>query len=136
MTRKKWLKYHDPWPMYQFVRRQIAARKQRLFFVGCCQLIRHLITDPECRNAVDAAELFADGQIDEATLAVARSEVARLLTTIELAQRLPLAPSRSDGTRMWAASAALAAAESPDELNEGINPSAGKSAVNAVSYDV
>src|SRR5262245_31182084 len=116
MTHKQWLKRHDPWAMYQFV--QMSPRKDRLFLVGCCQRIRYLLTASETLRAVDAAQLLADEDLDETTLTAAHAEVLRLLTAIDRAQRYPRAPSRLDGTRMWAAGAALAAAELPTTVDE------------------
>ena len=133
MTRKQWLKRHDPVAMYQFA--QLSPRKDRLFLVGCCQRIRHLLTDPETLRAVEAAQQFADDKLDEATLAIAHAEVVRLLTAIDRAQRYPRAPSRSDGTRMWAAGAALAAAELPTTVDELTESSSFTDAAKAASYD-
>lgn len=93
------------------------------------------MTDPETLRAVDAAELFADGQLDEEAMRVFHDKVIQLHGAIEGAQRYPRAPSRLDATRMWAACAALAAAEPSGSRDELTEMSSFTDAATAASYD-
>jgi hypothetical protein len=72
MTEAEWLSSTDPRPMLEFLRNSDSAskRKLRLFAVACCRRIEpHL--DEHGRNAVDVAELFADGLASDGELASA-----------------------------------------------------------------
>src|SRR5262245_45779826 len=89
------------------------ARKRRLFAAACCRRINHLLTD-NGRQAVLAAEQFADGQIR-------RQELHRFWTAVGF----PRAPARR-----FAAGAARAASCSP---GTDLTAHAAASAVNAVA---
>ncbi len=51
MTEAEWLACADPDPMLKFRRGKVSERKLRLFAVGCCRRVIHLLEDdhkPEC----------------------------------------------------------------------------------------
>jgi hypothetical protein len=83
MTEAEWLVGSDPVPMLQFLKDRGSDRKRRLFAVACCRRFWHLIRPEECRQAVTAAERFADGEIGEKELgdrqASAQAAAARVL---------------------------------------------------------
>jgi hypothetical protein len=74
MTEAEWLGSADLDLMLTFLRRKSSPRKLRLFAVACCRHIWRLLKANECRRAVEAAELYADGMVGRKELqAAARS---------------------------------------------------------------
>jgi hypothetical protein len=95
MTEAEWLACTDPWQMQAFVRagNRISARQLRLFACACCRRVwRHLV-DERGREAVEAAEAFAEGKIRKAKLAAAEqlAEAAYYELLNELRQENPAA---------------------------------------------
>ena len=62
MIEAEWLACTDPKPMLVLVRGKVSERKLRLFAAACCRNIWDLLRDKRCRQAVEVAERFADGQ--------------------------------------------------------------------------
>lgn len=60
MTNAEWRSCNDPAPMLAYLGDSASDRKVRLFAVACCRRAWPLISR-ESREAVDCAELFADG---------------------------------------------------------------------------
>jgi len=81
MTEAEWLACTDPTPMLEFLRDKGSERKLRLFACACCRRIWHLLTDERSRKAVEAAEQFADGEIDVKTLGAAHAAAWPVVTT-------------------------------------------------------
>jgi hypothetical protein len=61
MTEQEWRVCADPKEMLEFLGRKASERLLRLFGCACCRRIWHLITDKQRRNALEAAEGYADG---------------------------------------------------------------------------
>src|SRR5262249_51841547 len=72
MTEAEWLACASPVPMLEFIRGKTSERKLRLFACGCCRRIWHLLAKEGSREAVAAAERFADGLCGEGELDAAR----------------------------------------------------------------
>jgi hypothetical protein len=69
LTEKEWLKCQNPDKMLAFLCAEGASeRKLRLFGCACCREVWHQMTSQRSRNAVEAAEQYADGDCDRATL--------------------------------------------------------------------
>jgi hypothetical protein len=62
MTEAEWLACGDPAPMLEFVRHNASDRKCRLVACACCRALDHIVDDRQ-RQAVEAAEQFADGKM-------------------------------------------------------------------------
>jgi hypothetical protein len=96
MTEEQWMTAADPKPMLQFLRSkgETSGRKFRLFAVGCCRHIWHLLEDEKSRRAVERAEQYADGGIGLERLVAAYQEADSTLdnsTTTVLGKALALA---------------------------------------------
>jgi hypothetical protein len=74
MTEAEWFRCSDPRFMLQALRSKGSSRQRRLYACACCRLFWHLFTDERSRRAVEAAELFADGLLDEQGLQHARQQ--------------------------------------------------------------
>src|SRR5689334_21398887 len=61
MTEEEWLECTDPTHMLKFLRGKVSERKLRLFGLGCCYRIMHLIPNEEGKRAVAVAERIAEG---------------------------------------------------------------------------
>jgi hypothetical protein len=64
MTEAEWLAATDPTPMLQFHEHTASERKLRLFHVGCCERVEHLLVDARSRSALACARRYADGRAD------------------------------------------------------------------------
>jgi hypothetical protein len=73
MTEEEWLTANNPRPMLESIRGKASDRRLRLFAVACCRRIWHLFTDPSCRSAVETAEQFADADVKESEMDLART---------------------------------------------------------------
>jgi hypothetical protein len=82
MTEAEWLASADPAMMLwrirrdrlvigeyekEYVRILVSDRKLRLFAAACCRQVWHLLTDPRSRHAVEVAERYADGELEDCT---------------------------------------------------------------------
>jgi hypothetical protein len=68
MTDIEWQVCTDPAAMLDFLREQAGDRKCRLFACACCRRVWRLLPDESCREAVRAAEQYADGLLPEEEL--------------------------------------------------------------------
>lgn len=66
MTEEEWLAATDPAPMLRSLARKPGDRKVRLFAVGCCWRVTHLLEDERCRSAVEVSENYADNHCSKA----------------------------------------------------------------------
>jgi hypothetical protein len=76
MTEAEWLVCEDPTPMLAALTPETCLRKSRLFMVACCRRHFGKVVEQECKEAIEAAERFADGS-------------EQLQTLIRLRERLP-----------------------------------------------
>jgi len=65
MTELEWMACDEAHRILAFVRGKASDRKLRLFAVGCCRRIWHLMMDERSRGAVEVAERFADGEASQ-----------------------------------------------------------------------
>jgi hypothetical protein len=98
LTEKRWLAAPRWGSIIESVEKPKHARKLRLFGCACCRRIWEMLTDGASREAVEAAERFADGEIGKVELALARKAAKR-----EIGPGLP----RSYTPQQWAAQGAM-----------------------------
>jgi hypothetical protein len=127
MTSAEWRSCTDPSAMLAFLAGKISERKLRLFACACCRRIWHLLPEEASRQAVEAAERFADGLIGLEELARAEAASKQVTwTAVETAY----AGWGTDGTHggstirsnwvaVWAACAAENAAEPVSQGAQG-----------------
>ncbi|WP_232056230.1 hypothetical protein [Tuwongella immobilis] len=77
MNEAEWTICADSESMLGAIFNTISERQLRQFACACCRRIIHMIVDTRGRNAIEAAEKFADGMIGDQELADAR-EAARI----------------------------------------------------------
>ncbi len=115
MTEAEWEAGGDPATLLGFLGRQggpISPRKRRLFACACARRIQHLFKSPASAQAIDAAERFADGELDDAVLGAyeqaARQASARAVREAHAVWAIgPAAPTaRAAWVSVWAACAA------------------------------
>jgi hypothetical protein len=74
MTEADWLACEEPPKMLDFLRGsgQVSDRKLQLFGVACCRRVWRSLSDGRSRDAVEWAELFAEGRASAEELRAAR----------------------------------------------------------------
>src|SRR5262245_12693528 len=68
MTEAECLSCADPEAMLDFLGDGLSDRRARLFACACCRRVWHLVVKAASREAVEAAELYADGLTGEDAL--------------------------------------------------------------------
>jgi hypothetical protein len=76
MTEAEWRSCNSPEAILNLLTAGASPRKLRLYAIGCCRRIWHLLTDDRCRHAVEVAQRFADGRAGERDLFAAEQVVA------------------------------------------------------------
>jgi hypothetical protein len=114
MTEEQWLSTRNPGWMVQFVSEsgQGHERRLRLFACACVRRIWHLVLDERSRAAVNAAELYAEGDIEEGRLEVAQWAAEKALrgsVVVRHAATLVAAGVGENGARIAVQQAARAA---------------------------
>jgi hypothetical protein len=77
MTEAEWLSCTKPERMLHHLYGKVSDRKVRLFACACLRRVARFLDHPQSRQALEVAELFADGEADDArrrvTLAAAKT---------------------------------------------------------------
>jgi hypothetical protein len=81
----EWQACTDPQKMLRALRRGAGLRKVRLFGAACLRRVWGRLTDERCRQAVEVAERYADGQATGDELAAAGAQARRALLELRLA---------------------------------------------------
>jgi hypothetical protein len=84
MTEAEWLACTDPQPMLDHLRGKTSDRKLRLFLCACCRNWWEAMPEGPSRDAVEAAEHYADGPELAAPLAAAAAAVQPVEDALEL----------------------------------------------------
>jgi hypothetical protein len=103
MTEAQWRRCASPEALLNHLTDRASPRKLRLYAVGCCRRIWHLLTDERCRHAVCRAQDFVDGRASAAELEAA----GRLVASVARVWGEPGSPaarsSHALGGAAWAA---------------------------------
>jgi len=78
MTEAEWLVCADPEKMLAILRGKASNRKLRLFACACVRRVWPHAKQKDARQAIHAAEQYADGQIDVAKLRAIRARASAL----------------------------------------------------------
>ena len=62
MDQAQWADCLSPEAMLNHLTDRASPRKLRLYAIGCCRRIWHLLSDERCRHAVHKAQDFVDGR--------------------------------------------------------------------------
>jgi hypothetical protein len=89
VTRDEWLSGTDPLEIVNAVAERLTDRKLRLFLVACCRRLCHLPTGPRLREAVEAAERFADGTCGQEEMEWMARTASEEIDTASHSQGLP-----------------------------------------------
>ncbi|MDB5309893.1 MAG: hypothetical protein JWO38_4095 [Gemmataceae bacterium] len=84
MTEAEWLAATDPSQMLEFLADRLDERGLMLFGAACCRRQWGLFT-ADCRQAIEAAELYADGKSSADQLRAARNAIERVEPSESLA---------------------------------------------------
>jgi hypothetical protein len=76
MTEAEWRTCGSPEAILNLLTDKASPRKLRLYAIGCCRRIWHLLIDDRCRHAVEVAQRFVDGRATERDLFAAETVVA------------------------------------------------------------
>jgi hypothetical protein len=68
MDKKGWLTSTNPQAMLEFLGNQASERKLRLFASACCRRVWDKLSEKRSRDAIEAAERYAEGLLDDAAL--------------------------------------------------------------------
>jgi hypothetical protein len=90
MNESDWLTGVDPGPMLDYLTGRAGERKLRLAACACARRHFAQLSYNRCREAVEAAERFADGRLDAAALAAA-GDAANFAVQDEGYYRMPAA---------------------------------------------
>ncbi len=101
-TETSWLLDPDPCSQLETLPEGVSARKRRLFAVACGRRLGHLLGNPICRQALEAAEAHAEGGLSDQELQQTSDTAALTLAEAD------------DRGRMTAPMACAAAAAEPD----------------------
>jgi hypothetical protein len=80
MTEQEWLTASDPTPLMEFLREKVSDRKVRLSAVACVRPVENSFTRVRLKEAVAAAELFADGATSAEKLATVAGDIRTLMS--------------------------------------------------------
>lgn len=115
MTEQEWMECTNPKAMLGFLRGKASDRKLRLFAVACCRRVWHLISDSRSKAAVETAEGFADGKVNDAERGQALEVVAAVRTLSGIAAKWTLLAAASTAATMVVDSAGQTASCPPGQ---------------------
>ena len=86
--KQKWIKRCEKKVTFNFIKNNVPTKRlQRLFAVACCKNVQRFIADEKSLNAINVAELYADGQVTKEELFVAHRDARITDATKNLGRR-------------------------------------------------
>jgi hypothetical protein len=82
MTERKWLNCKNMFDLLDFLNSGKWERKLRLVACGCCRRLCYRLPDQQSRRAVETAEQFADGLLDDKALAAAHESACAVVREV------------------------------------------------------
>lgn len=72
---REWIRCNDPSALLKLIRPNASRRKLRLFAVGCCRRVQHLVIE---EDTTTPAERYADGEVEESVGRIMRGNAYQL----------------------------------------------------------
>jgi hypothetical protein len=85
MTEQQWLASDDLYIMLWFLKGKDSDRKMRLFATSCCRRVWRRLTDQRSRNAIETAERYIEGEVNDLERETSRRDAkAAMLAVTDL----------------------------------------------------
>jgi hypothetical protein len=107
VTESEWLTCTDPHEMLDYLHEHEATKSQsgqrrfRLFACACCRSLWHLLPEA-AKEAVNAAELYADGKINNTQRKAAFAKLQAIYQAVMFADRPDPLEQATTGMAVWA----------------------------------
>jgi hypothetical protein len=107
MTEQEWLECTDPQKMLDYLHEHGATkpksgqRRFRLFACACCRYVWHLLPEA-AKEAVSAAEAYADGKINNTQRKAAFAKLQAIYQAVTFADRPDPLEQATTGMAVWA----------------------------------
>jgi hypothetical protein len=119
-TERAWLASTTPGSLLLTLKGKRMPRQRRLIAAGCCRRFYDEMDDPQSRQAVEAAERFADGEITDADRAQAYAEAQQVTLRLLEAPLRVTGPEQAAAWRAWWLAHAAQLCVAPSGMDEAL----------------